>query len=73
MTQVGYPFTPLFMGSFAAIYYPSEKGFFMGPSMEYSLKENLSLYFVLQHFQGKFDADLVQKTSFAFLRLKWNF
>ncbi len=73
MTQVSYPFTPLFAGSFAAIYYPSENGFFMGPSIEYSLKENLSLYFVLQHFQGKFDTDSLQKTSFAFLRLKWNF
>lgn len=73
MTQASYPFTPLFVGSFAVIYYPSENGFFMGPSMEYSLKENLSLYFVLQHFQGKFDADSLQKTSFAFLRLKWNF
>ncbi len=73
MAQVSYPFTPLFAGSFAAIYYPSENGFFMGPSIEYSLKENLSLYFVLQHFQGKFDTDSLQKTSFAFLRLKWNF
>lgn len=73
MTQVSYPFTPLFAGSFAAIYYPSENGFFMGPSIEYSLKENLFLYFVLQHFQGKFDTDSLQKTSFAFLRLKWNF
>lgn len=73
MAQVSYPFTPLFMGSFATIYYPSEKGFFMGPSIEYSLKENLSLYFVFQHFRGKFDSDSIQKTSFAFLRLKWNF
>jgi len=73
MAQLSYPITPLFVGSYAAIYYPSEKGFFMGPSMEYSLKENISLYFVIQYFQGKFDTDITQKTSFAFLRLKWNF
>jgi len=73
MAQVSYPFTPLLHGAFATIYYPSEKGFFMGPSLEYSLKENLSLYFITQHFQGDFNTGSVQKTSFAFLRLKLNF
>lgn len=73
MTQIRYPVTALLNASFAAIYYPSEKGFFMGPSLEYSLKENLSLFFILQHFQGDFNSGPVQKTSFAFLRLKMNF
>jgi len=73
LAQVSYPITPLWTGTFATIYYPSEDGFFLGPSIDYSIQENLSLSFLFQYFQGKFGADISNKLTFSFLRLKWNF
>lgn len=73
MLQVSYPFTPLLNGTFAGIYYPSEDGFFVGPGIEYSMLENISLSFYLQHFKGNFSSALSEKFTFGFLRLKWNF
>ena len=73
LAQVTYPFTPLFSGTLAGIYYPSEDGFFIGPSVEYSILDNLSLSFLFQYFQGKFGTDTISKLTFGFLRLKWNF
>lgn len=71
--QVSYPITPLLNGSFACIYYPTEQGFYLGPSIDFSILENLTLSFVFQYFQGKFGTDDVNKTTFGFLRFKWNF
>ena len=73
LAQVSYPITPLLSGSFAVIYYPTEDGFYLGPSIEYSILENLSLSFVFQYFQGKFGTNEMNKTTFGFLRFKWNF
>lgn len=73
LAQASYPITPLLSASFAVIYYPSEDGFYLGPSIEYSILENLSLSFVFQYFQGKFGTDEMNKTTFGFLRFKWNF
>ena len=73
LAQASYPITPLLSASFAVIYYPSEDGFYLGPSIEYSILENLSLSFVFQYFQGKFGTDEINKTTFGFLRFKWNF
>jgi len=71
--QISYPITPLLNGQLAGMYFPSEKGFFFGPSIDLSILDNVSLSFILQHFQGQFGADATSKTTLAFLRLKWNF
>ncbi len=71
--QVRYQFTPLFSGTFAGMYFPSEKGFYLGPMLDYSLLENVTFSFIFQHFQGKFGDNTVSKNTFVFLRLKWNF
>jgi len=71
--QVSYPITPLFTGQMAAMYFPSEKGFFVGPSLDISLMENLTLSFIFQHFRGKFGGNITSKTTLGFLRLKWNY
>jgi len=73
MLQLSYPFTPLLTGTFSGIYYPSLDGFFFGPSLEYSLLDNISLSFFLQHFQGEFSSGQTDKLTFGFLRFKWNF
>jgi hypothetical protein len=75
--SLSYPFTPLFNGSFAAIYFPEWQGFYLGPSFDLSLNNNLGLSLILQHFSARFDNPLSdpsrQNNTFGFLRLKWNF
>ncbi len=72
--QASYPFTPLFTGTMAVIWYPSIHGYFLGPSLNLSLQEDLDLSFYLQHFCGEFNKAFGrQKLTLAFLRLKWSF
>ena len=73
-----YPITPLLNATLAGMYYPKVKGFFINPSLDYSLSDNLTFSFVYQFFKGEFPNPLTgikqqQQFSFAFLRLKQNF
>ncbi|UCG27021.1 MAG: hypothetical protein JSV24_08575, partial [Bacteroidales bacterium] len=70
--QASYPFTPLFTGNLAAIYYPSLDAVFVGPTLDISLKDNLSFSIIAQYFNGKF-REFREDLGFGFLRLKWNF
>ncbi len=76
-TSLSYPFTPLFSGGFAAIWYPDWKGFYLGPSVDFSLNSNFDLSLILQHFTAEFDNPFGDPTrennTFGFLRLKWSF
>lgn len=73
-TRLSYPFTPLLSGTFSAMYFPSIKGYFVGPSLSYSLQDNLDLSLFLQHFDGEFNKlNGKQQLTLAFLRLKWSF
>ncbi len=76
--QVAYQITPLLMGSISAIYYPDIKGYFIGPSFDYSFSDNLFASFVVQGFSGEIENpfSLVKErlnATYCFLRLKWNF
>jgi hypothetical protein len=76
--QAAYQITPLLNGSVSAIYYPNNKGIFIGPSFDYSFTDNLYASFVIQSFRGDIKNPLTQlnerlKLTYAFLRLKWNF
>ncbi len=75
---LSYPFTPLFQGSFAAMYFPKLEGYFSGPSLSYNLLENLDLSFFLQYFSGKIEQLSTnekkrQNITLGFIRLRWNF
>lgn len=70
--QVSYPFTPLLSGTVSSLYYPSMDGLFLGPTLDLSLKDNLSLSVLGQYFNGKF-TNKREDLGFAFVRLKWNF
>ncbi len=48
--NISYPITPLFTGSFAAIWYPELKGAYLGPSFDLSIQDNLVLSLILQYF-----------------------
>jgi hypothetical protein len=77
-SQITYPITPLLNGTFSAIYYPGLNGYFLGPSIDYSLGDNLSFSFFVQSFSGKFPAQgeeeaKKQTLNMGFLRFKYNF
>jgi len=73
-----YPLSPLINGSLSAIVYPEWKGFYFGPSFEFSLSNNLYLSLIGQIFsleQENAFSGINERVNFyfAFLRLKWNF
>ncbi|MCX7986800.1 MAG: hypothetical protein N2662_07665 [Bacteroidales bacterium] len=55
VVQLSYPFTPLINGSVAFLYLPSVKGYYMAPSLSYSLAQNLDAHIYWQTFDMKFD------------------
>jgi hypothetical protein len=77
--QGSYPFTPLLNASLSCIYFPEVKGFYAGPSITYSLKDNAELSLISQIFNGEFPGTTAQpdmeRTSifFGFLRYKFSF
>lgn len=72
--QISYPLTPLMNLSLSSMYFPDLKGFYIGPNMSYSLKDNSEISLISQVFSGKFQEDNSQnKIVFAFLRYKFSF
>ncbi|MCF6366870.1 MAG: hypothetical protein L3J35_11775 [Bacteroidales bacterium] len=76
--NINYPVTPLLNISVSGIYYPGVTGFYIGPSIIYSLSENLDFAFIAQTFRIKdfispFTLENDLNLSFAFLQLKYNF
>jgi hypothetical protein len=75
--QVSYPFTPLFSGSLAGLYFPDVKGYYLGPALTWSLSNNLDFSLFLQYFSGRFqnESGVNKKENFTlgFGRVKYNF
>ncbi len=76
--QVSYPITPLFNLSLAGMYFPDLKGYYAGPTLAYSLNDNMEFSFISQLFSGEFpDAISGEAVNtemfFAFLRYKFSF
>ena len=71
--NLSYPFTPLFSGGLAAMFFPKLNGFFAGPSLDLSLRNNLDLSLIVQHFAIELQSGSVQKATLGFLRVKWSF
>lgn len=70
--QISYPFTPLFNGNLALIYFPSMDAVFAGPTLDLSLKDNLYISLIAQYFNGNFTGQR-EDLGFGYIRLKWNF
>ena len=71
--QVAHPFTPLFSGDLSGMFNPSEHSFFIGPSLTYSLVENLDLMLSGQFFEGKSETEFGDIGFATYARLKWSF
>jgi hypothetical protein len=75
--SLSYPIHPLLNVSFAGMYYPDWKGFYLGPSVDLSLGNNLKSSLIVQGFSAELE-DLQgntkrQNTLIGYLRLKWSF
>ena len=76
--QGSYPITPIFNVTLSGMVFSDDivTGYFAGPYMDYSLKDNLDLGLYFQFFDFRYklsNAELRTTTSFAYLRLKWSF
>jgi hypothetical protein len=78
--SAAYPFTPLFDGSLAVMYYPNLAGYYIGPNLNYNLKQNIDLSLFIQYFNGRFkdvgppeDPDVYFEAFIGLLRFKWSF
>ena len=71
--QVSYPIHPLLDGTLALMYYPDMDGFFINPSFQYALTDNVQLSAFAQLFRGKFVEGSTEKINFIFFRFKWSF
>jgi hypothetical protein len=70
--QYSYQVTPLFKIGLSAIWYPDLKGYFAGPTIDYSLSENVDFSLFWQHFDGKFGI-VPKRINLGFLRVKFSF
>lgn len=70
---IGYPVTPLIRADLACIFNPNDKSGFAGPSVDFSLTNNLSLLIIGQVFWGDGLTEFGDYGSLYYMRLKWNF
>jgi hypothetical protein len=70
--QFSYPLTPLFNLSVSGMWFPDLKGFFAGPSIDYSLAENIDFSIFWQHFESRKN-QVSSRINLGFLRIKFSF
>ncbi len=71
--QVSFPFTPLFSGNFSGMFNPSDKSYYVGPALTYSLGDNLELMLTGQLFFGDPETEFGDYGQAIYGRLKWAF
>lgn len=70
--QYTWALTPLFNITLAGMWFPDLDGYFVGPSIGYSLAENIDFSLIWQHFDAVMNNENT-RINMAFLRLKFNF
>jgi hypothetical protein len=70
--QYSYPVTSLLNVSVSAMWFPDLKGYFAGPSIDYSLAENIDFSLFWQHFDSRMSGTK-SRINIGFLRLKYSF
>jgi hypothetical protein len=71
--ELSYPVTPLIKADISSIFNPNDKSGFVGPSLDISLTENTSLFFIGQIFWGDPGTEYGDYGSLIYARLKWSF
>jgi hypothetical protein len=70
--QLTWAATPLLSTGISAMWFPDLKGFFSGPSLDYSAAENLDFSLIWQHFKGEMGG-VDTKMNLVYLRVKYSF
>ena len=71
--QVTYPFTPLFSGDFSAMVNPLDGSSFIGPTLTYSLGNNLEIMLNGQRVFGSEGTEYGDYGKAIYGRIKWSF
>jgi hypothetical protein len=78
--QASYPVTPLINASLSGMLFTDDflQGYYLGPTIDFSLLDNLGLSAVVQYFSFSVDnpmggGSVTNNNTLGFLRLKWNF
>ncbi len=71
--QVSYPVTPLIKADISSIFNPFDKSLFAGPSLDFSLTDNLEFLIMAQIFTGKSKTEFGDYGQMYYVRLKWSF
>jgi len=67
-----YPVTPLFTASVSSMWIPDLNGYFAGPSLDYSVAENVDCSVIWQHFEMKENTTRTN-INLGFLRVRFSF
>ncbi len=70
--QVTYPVNPLLSVTVSGMWFPDLKGYFAGPSVEYSMAENVDISLFWQHFNYRMEEERT-RLNIGFLRFKFSF
>jgi hypothetical protein len=70
--QYTHALTPLASAGVSAMWFPDIKGWFAGPSFDFSLSDNTAFSLLWQHFRGNPGGDRM-RMNLGFLRIKYSF
>ena len=70
--QFTWAINPLLNLTLAAMWFPDLEGYFAGPSMDYSLSENIGFSLIWQHFDAVMSG-VHSRINMGFLRLRYSF
>ena len=72
VAQMSYTPMPLLSISMSAIWYPDLNGWYAGPSVEFSMAENVGFSLVWQHFDSEIGGEKT-RINVGFIRIKYSF
>jgi hypothetical protein len=67
-----WPVTPLFNATLSGMWFPDLKGYYAGPSLDFSIAQNVDLSIYWQHFTGNMSS-IRENINLGFLRMKISF
>lgn len=71
--QLSFPFTPLIKADLSGIFNPGDKSVYLGPSLFFSLSDNIEFMIIGQFFIGQTATEYGDYGTMLFSRLKWSF
>lgn len=71
--QISYPITPLWNSTISSIVNPADGSIYLGPSLSYSILENIDLMLMGQLFTGNENTEYGDLGQAIYLRAKWSF